>query len=178
MAGPVAVVCGVGNNAGDGYVLAALLFEAGIPCRIFLLKEKFSADGRAFFERCQALGVPGKCGRRPGTDGVCLHCRLPVRHGLCRIGAGQGRGADRVRQPRGCGGLARDRGRYPQRAFGRHRIGRAGCAGRAHGFHRILKKGHVLNAPRTTAERYGTKISAFRCWAKQIGWRSAQTLPV
>lgn len=54
----MAVVCGVGNNAGDGYVLAALLFEAGIPCRIFLLKEKFSADGRAFFERCQALGVP------------------------------------------------------------------------------------------------------------------------
>ena len=65
--GPVAVVCGVGNNAGDGYVLAALLFEAGIPCRIFLLKEKFSADGRAFFERCQALGVPGKCGKKAGN---------------------------------------------------------------------------------------------------------------
>ena len=31
--GPVAIVCGSGNNAGDGYVLALSLFEKQIPCR-------------------------------------------------------------------------------------------------------------------------------------------------
>ena len=40
--GSVAVVCGSGNNAGDGYVIASLLHENNIPCTIFLIKEKFS----------------------------------------------------------------------------------------------------------------------------------------
>ena len=43
--GPTAILCGTGNNAGDGYVLADLLHGAGIPCRLFLLKEQFSPDG-------------------------------------------------------------------------------------------------------------------------------------
>ena len=33
---PVAVVCGTGNNAGDGFVTAMMLQENGIPCGIFL----------------------------------------------------------------------------------------------------------------------------------------------
>ena len=32
--GPTAIVCGSGNNAGDGYALALLLAEAGIPFEI------------------------------------------------------------------------------------------------------------------------------------------------
>ena len=55
---PVAIVCGSGNNGGDGYVLALELHRAGIPCRIFLLKEKFSADGLYYFEKCKEAGVP------------------------------------------------------------------------------------------------------------------------
>ena len=43
---PVAVVCGTGNNAGDGYVLAKLLADAGIPCEILLQEERFTPDGR------------------------------------------------------------------------------------------------------------------------------------
>ena len=31
--GRTAIVCGSGNNAGDGYALATLLHEAQIPCR-------------------------------------------------------------------------------------------------------------------------------------------------
>ena len=50
---PVAIVCGTGNNAGDGYVLAKLLIDAGIPCTVILLEEKFSPDGRYYFD---ALG--------------------------------------------------------------------------------------------------------------------------
>lgn len=47
---PVAIVCGTGNNAGDGYVLAKLLLDAGIPCTLILLEEKFSPDGKYYFD--------------------------------------------------------------------------------------------------------------------------------
>lgn len=42
--GKVAIVCGSGNNAGDGYVLALLLKQSNIECRVFLLSSKFSAN--------------------------------------------------------------------------------------------------------------------------------------
>ena len=49
---PVAVVCGTGNNAGDGFVLARRLADNGVDCTIFLMKEKFSADGKFYFDKC------------------------------------------------------------------------------------------------------------------------------
>ena len=55
---PVAVVCGTGNNAGDGYVLAKLLADAGIPCEILLQEERFTPDGRYWFERCIEKSIP------------------------------------------------------------------------------------------------------------------------
>lgn len=61
---PVAVVCGFGNNAGDGYALAEILSDSGVECRLFLLGDKFSDDGRYYFERCQKKGVPCQpCGK-------------------------------------------------------------------------------------------------------------------
>mgnify|MGYP002516389873 CR=1 FL=1 len=56
--GRVAVVCGSGNNAGDGYVLAALLADAGVAVQLYILEEKFSASGAHFFAECRARGVP------------------------------------------------------------------------------------------------------------------------
>lgn len=56
--GKTAIVCGSGNNAGDGYVLAGLLHQAGRECCLFLLEERFSADGRYFFDQAVAAGVP------------------------------------------------------------------------------------------------------------------------
>ena len=54
---PVAIVAGSGNNAGDGYVIAKLLHDAGIDCCIILLKEKFSDDGKYYFDQCVEAGV-------------------------------------------------------------------------------------------------------------------------
>ena len=55
---PVGIVCGSGNNAGDGFVLALLLAEHGVVCKLFLLSERFSSDGRYYFEKCKAASIP------------------------------------------------------------------------------------------------------------------------
>ena len=57
---PVAVVCGTGNNAGDGYVIAILLKEAGIDCTVFLTAERFSDDGKFFYEQCKEKDITVK----------------------------------------------------------------------------------------------------------------------
>ena len=55
---PVAIVCGSGNNAGDGYVVAAILARRGIACTVFLLSDRFSEDGAFFADEARAAGVP------------------------------------------------------------------------------------------------------------------------
>ena len=57
---PVAIVCGSGNNAGDGYVVADLLYKNGVDVDIILLSEKFSEDGRYYFEKCVEDRIPVK----------------------------------------------------------------------------------------------------------------------
>lgn len=57
---PVAVVCGSGNNAGDGYVVADLLHNEGIDVTIICVSEKFSEDGKYYYDICLEHGVPAK----------------------------------------------------------------------------------------------------------------------
>lgn len=54
---PFAIVCGTGNNAGDGFALATLLKEAGKDVTVFLVKEKFSKDGKFYYDKCEEQSI-------------------------------------------------------------------------------------------------------------------------
>ena len=56
--GNTAIICGMGNNAGDGFALALLLHEAEISCTVFLLSEKCSEDGAYYLELCRERNIP------------------------------------------------------------------------------------------------------------------------
>lgn len=76
--GPVTVVCGTGNNAADGFVLARLLHRDGIPVRIVLAKDAFSKDGEVLFALARDAGVPYEryTGGALPRDGEIADCLL------------------------------------------------------------------------------------------------------
>ena len=57
--GRVGIVCGGGNNGGDGYALALILKEQGIECSLIQINEnKLSTDGKYYFDRCIDAKIP------------------------------------------------------------------------------------------------------------------------
>lgn len=48
--GPVGIICGKGNNAGDGFVVADLLNKNGIECELILLSDEYSEDGKYYMD--------------------------------------------------------------------------------------------------------------------------------
>lgn len=60
---PVTVVCGGGNNGGDGLVIARHLIEAGYPVNVMTLAqpEAMSPDSRINAERLTDRGIPMVC---------------------------------------------------------------------------------------------------------------------
>ncbi len=55
--GKIAIVCGSGNNGGDGYALACVLLENGITPTIFRVNEKFSKDGLFYYQTAMSNGA-------------------------------------------------------------------------------------------------------------------------
>lgn len=55
--GRVAIVVGSGNNGGDGFALACILQQEGIPCEVFTISEKKSADSAFYAEKTKKMGV-------------------------------------------------------------------------------------------------------------------------
>ena len=71
--GPVRVVCGKGNNGGDGFVVARLLREMGFEVEVLLLwpGEEVRGDAAANFERCGGDLLEGDAaGRLAGSGAV------------------------------------------------------------------------------------------------------------
>lgn len=55
--GKVAIVCGKGNNGGDGYALACILCQNGITPTIFRISDSFSKDGLYYYKTAISLGA-------------------------------------------------------------------------------------------------------------------------
>ena len=55
--GRIGILTGSGNNGGDGYALACILADRGIPCVLLRVSEKFSEDGRYYFDKAVEKGV-------------------------------------------------------------------------------------------------------------------------
>lgn len=53
-----AVICGGGNNGGDGYALASILADCGHSVEIFRVSPKFSGDGSYYHNLALSKGVP------------------------------------------------------------------------------------------------------------------------
>lgn len=46
----IAIVCGSGNNGGDGYALAGIIAKSGTVPEIIRLSDKFSCDGKHYYD--------------------------------------------------------------------------------------------------------------------------------
>ena len=55
--GRVAIVCGKGNNGGDGYALACILCKNGFTPTIFRASDGFSKDGLYYYKTAMSLGA-------------------------------------------------------------------------------------------------------------------------
>lgn len=80
----VVVVCGGGNNGGDGYGCARWLASWGIPVRLWSLAGQSSGDAAVMRNACRAMGLP----RRSGLDGAGLVVDAVFGIGLSRAVTG------------------------------------------------------------------------------------------
>ena len=90
------IVCGVGNNAGDGYALASILKDRGIESRLVLLEKRFSEDGAFYFEECIRKEIPWEI-YSDRTDLSCASAIADCIFGTGFRGCAEGRAAELIR---------------------------------------------------------------------------------
>lgn len=77
--GSIGILTGAGNNGGDGYALACIFADRGIPCTVLLAADRFSEDGRYYYDLARAKGVTIQT-FRPGADlggyAILVDCML------------------------------------------------------------------------------------------------------
>ena len=94
--GAVLVVCGVGNNGGDGFVAARQLASLGVPVRVALVGDarRLRGDAAANWKRLERSGVPIE-GARFRTAGASVIVDALFGTGLDRAVEGAGAAAIR-----------------------------------------------------------------------------------
>ena len=56
--GRTAIVCGSGNNGGDGFALACILQERGFASAVFTVGDRLSSDSAHYAEKARNQGIP------------------------------------------------------------------------------------------------------------------------
>ena len=55
--GPVGIICGSGNNGGDGFALAWILKEKGFDCTVFTVSQHLSDDSAYYASKANEAKV-------------------------------------------------------------------------------------------------------------------------
>ncbi len=68
----VLVLCGPGNNGGDGYIAARILYERGYAVRVRALGDpaRLHGDAAMAYQRYAAAGAPAVAPLSPGSEGI------------------------------------------------------------------------------------------------------------
>lgn len=94
--GAAAILAGGGNNGGDGYALACLLWDAGVETAVYTVSDKLSEDGAFYRKAAEEKGVP----ILPFTAETSLSrfsCIVDAILGTGFSGAVRGKAADAIR---------------------------------------------------------------------------------
>src|SRR5439155_636404 len=111
----IAILCGRGNNGGDGLVVARLLRGQGINPRVILLADpkKVKGDAAVNLERLTASGAPEAAEDSAAwqrVDGAASKARRAQRHFRARPDSGGFRGGNGRGRPGGAGRVTGGRG--------------------------------------------------------------------
>ena len=94
---PVGILCGSGNNGGDGFAIAMLLAEAGKTVQILMVSEPLSQEAQYYRDRCRERQIPLRI-YEAGEDLTCYTTLIDCLFGTGLSRPAGGLYADAIRQ--------------------------------------------------------------------------------